>query len=219
MSASLTVEEWGRHKYILRNSSLFDDLELGFSTFYLNRVNRSGVLSGGLIGGVNQTGNYKMDARFTRNELIRRIEAIAMKSHLITISNQDTEEYLAECLMQMPENTLIYFDPPYYEKASGLYLDYYRKRDHARLAELIQSIREVKWLLSYDSAPPIFDLYKDRRLFTYSLQYNASTVYKGTEVFIFCDDLQLPLISKLDYIQAGLNKLHESIRCPQVALQ
>jgi len=203
-SASLTVKEWERHKYILKNSEQYDDLTLGFSTFYLNRVNRSGVLSGGLIGGINQTGNYKMDARFARNELIRRIETIAMRADDITLSNQDAEQYLVDDINLLPANTLIYFDPPYYEKASGLYLDFYRKSDHARLAGVIQSITDVKWVLSYDGAPQIIDLYKSRKFFTYDLQYNASTIYKGKEVFVFCDDLLIPNRSKLHYINTGL---------------
>ena len=76
-TASLTVDEWKRQREILRNPRGHDQLEVGFSAFYLNRCNRSGVLSGGLIGGLAQDGDWKMDARFPRNELIRRVEAIA----------------------------------------------------------------------------------------------------------------------------------------------
>jgi DNA adenine methylase len=206
-SASLTVDEWKKHKEVLQNPEAYREFDLGFSTFYLNRCNRSGVLSGGLIGGINQTGNYKMDARFTRNELIRRVEGIAGKSQAITLSNLDTEIYLERELRNMPDNSLIYFDPPYYEKAHGLYLDFYHKRDHSRLADIIQAIDEVKWILSYDSAPAILDLYQERRSFTYDLQYNAATVYKGKEVFVFCDNLILPSASRLEYINEGLKQL------------
>jgi DNA adenine methylase len=207
-SASLTVDEWRRQQNILKDSDNADEFDLGFSTFYLNRCNRSGVLTGGLIGGINQNGNYKMDARFTRNDLIRRVEAVAMKSTQITLSNLDAEQYLLDYREVNPHNTLIYFDPPYYEKASGLYLDFYRKDDHARLANVVQSLDEVNWILSYDNALPIVNLYDQRRLFTYDLQYNAATVYKGKEVFVFCDSLKIPKTSKLSYIDIALKELY-----------
>jgi len=211
VSASMTVEEWKRHKEIVKNTDAYDPFEVGFSTFYLNRVNRSGVLSGGLIGGLLQNGNWKMDARFTRNELVRRVEMIASKADSITISNLDAEVYLRDYALTLPENTLIYFDPPYYEKASGLYLNFYHKDDHARLANVIQNTVSRKWILSYDSAEQIVALYNQRRLFTYDLQYNASKVYKGKEVFVFCDDLILPTKSTLPFIDTELEKITRPI--------
>ena len=158
----------------------------------------------GLIGGINQTGNYKMDARFSRNDLIRRIEVIAQNKEKINLSNLDAEQYLVENLSTFPQQTLIYFGPPYYEKASGLYLDFYRKKDHSRLAEVIQALVGIKWLLSYDSAPQIIELYNNRTHFTYDLQYSAATTYKGKEVLVFSDNLTLPQKSILSYIDAGI---------------
>src|SRR5687768_6053237 len=61
-SASLTVKEWRRQQNILENAEEYSELEVGYSTFYLNRVNRSGVLGAGLIGGIDQSGEWKMDA-------------------------------------------------------------------------------------------------------------------------------------------------------------
>jgi DNA adenine methylase len=205
-SASLTVDEWNRQKQILKNPQNFTQLELGFSTFYLNRCNRSGVLTAGMIGGTKQEGVWKMDARFTRSDLIRRIESIAQYRNVISLSNLDTEEYLATEEAALPDNTLIYYDPPYYEKASGLYLDFYRKDDHKRLSSVIQSLNNHKWVLSYDGASQIIELYDKRRYFTYDLQYTASTIYKGKEVFVFCDDLLLPPSSSLPSIDEALKR-------------
>ena len=50
----LSVEEWDRQKDVFRAPEDASTLELGFSCFYLNRTNRSGILNGGLIGGRNQ---------------------------------------------------------------------------------------------------------------------------------------------------------------------
>lgn len=207
--ASLCVEEWRRKKAILRSPSLHDPFEVGFSTFYLNRCNRSGVLSGGLIGGLEQSGTWLMDARFPRNELIRRIELIALERHRITISNQDAEDYISAMDGVLPDNSLIYCDPPYFEKSSGLYLDRYNKDDHSRLASFIGGLRH-RWLVSYDAAPEILALYRSYRSFTYDLQYNAARTYKGREVFVFSSSMNMPSNSALAFIDHPLQELVKS---------
>lgn len=206
-SASLTVDEWKKRKEVVHKQDKRKLLELGFSIFYLNRCNRSGVLSGGLIGGLDQTGNYKMDARFSRNDLIQRIEAISIFKNKISISNFDAEYYIENYIPNLPDNTLVYLDPPYYEKGSNLYLNSYKKEDHARLAQVIQKQIKHKWILSYDGVPEILDLYKGRNHFLYKLQYSASTAYKGKEVFVFCDKLKLPESCTLKYVDVGMKKL------------
>ncbi len=205
-NADLTVEEWTRQRDILRNPDQHPEIDLGYSTFYLNRCNRSGVITGGVIGGLDQTGNWKIDARFSRNELIRRIENIAYRRDAITLRNWDAERFMLEHVLTLPEKTLIYCDPPYFALESRLYLNQYKPEDHKRVADFIQNNITKKWIVSYDSAPQILEYYKDRRSFLYSLQYNASRVYKGTEVFIFSDDLVIPRLSSLPYINVEINK-------------
>lgn len=205
--AALTVEEWRKHREVVKqpqNHSLF---ELGFSTFFLNRCNRSGVISAGVIGGLNQEGNYKIDARFSRNDLIRRIELIGRYKDRITITNMDAESYINEYLPQLPTDCLIYLDPPYYNKAKALYLNAYNKNDHSRLAQTIQGKINHNWVLSYDGVPQIVELYSDRRHFLYNLQYSAAKSYKGQEVFIFCDQIALPARCSLASVNEGLQTL------------
>lgn len=206
LTASMTVAEWRRRQAIVKQCIKTDILELGFSVFYLNRCNRSGVLSAGVIGGLNQMGNYKMDARFSRNKLIQRIEAIALFKDKITLTNFDAEVYIENYIPNLPADTLVYLDPPYYEKGSELYLNSYQKSDHARIAEKIQLINH-KWMLSYDGVPDIINLYFQRRHFLYDLQYNAAKVYKGKEIYVFCDTLTLPTQCSLPHIRAGMENL------------
>lgn len=203
-SASLTVEEWKKRREIVQNYVDYDNLEVGFSAFYLNRCNRSGVLSGGLIGGLAQTGRWKMDARFSRNELIRRIEAIASRRDSITLRNWDAEKFILEYIPDLPVNTFVYCDPPYFKKSSRLYLNRYERQDHARIAKIIQSHMPRKWVVSYDGAVEILNYYKERRAFLYYLQYNASRAYKGQEVFIFSDDINVPTSSSLTCIDIAI---------------
>lgn len=207
LSASMTVEEWRRRQQIVKKCDYTDLLELGFSIFYLNRCNRSGVLSAGVIGGLNQDGNYKMDARFNRNDLINRIESIAIYKDKIHISNFDAEYYINNYIPNLPQNSLIYLDPPYYNKASELYLNSYKNNDHSRIAQSIQLNINHNWILSYDGVPEILDLYTNRRHFLYDLQYSAQTVKKGKEVFIFDDNLKLPSKCVLPHVNEGLKTI------------
>jgi DNA adenine methylase len=206
-SASMTVEEWLKRKQIVKTADRTNLLELGFSIFYLNRCNRSGILSAGVIGGLDQTGNYKMDARFSRNDLIRRIESIALFKDQIFVTNFDAEFYINNYIPNLGENCLVYLDPPYYEKGSNLYLNFYNKEDHESLSSIIQKEINQNWILSYDGVPEIVKLYSKRRHFIYDLQYNAEKVYKGKEIFIFCDKIKLPKTCSLEYINEGIENM------------
>jgi DNA adenine methylase len=207
LSASLTVEEWKKHREVLRNPEKYSLFEIGFSTFYMNRCNRSGILKAGIIGGLNQEGNYKMDARFSRNDLIRRIELIGVYSDTIFISNLDAEDFIDNYIPNLDENSLIYFDPPYFNKAKDLYLNSYKPEDHQRLSGAIQKV-EKPWVLSYDNVPEIISLYTSRNYFTYDLQYSAAKNYKGKEVFVFSDFIKLPKSCGLKFVDKELDKIH-----------
>lgn len=203
--SQLNIDEWLTHREILRNPNNFSEFEVGFATFYLNRTNRSGVLKGGVIGGLDQSGKWKIDARFSRIDLIKRVELIAAFKDSISIYNQDAELFFKEEVSKFSEQTLVYCDPPYYEKASGLYLNHYAPDDHERIANIIQNLN-IKWMVSYDGVEQILSYYKNKRKFLYQLQYNAARSYKGNEVFIFSDDLVIPRRSSLSYISEGLQK-------------
>ena len=204
LSASLTIEEWKKRREILKFPEKHDLFEIGYSTFFMNRCNRSGVLKAGVIGGLNQDGNYKMNARFTRNDLIRRIELIGLYSDSISVTCMDAEDFIKNGIPKLDSNCLIYLDPPYFNKAKDLYLNSYLLDDHHRLSSVVQRSINKRWVLSYDNVPEITSLYNERRNFTYNLQYSAATHYKGKEVFVFCDDLILPKKCGLQYIDEEL---------------
>src|ERR1043165_4723732 len=67
----VTPEEWRRQRNILHNFKDYSPSSVAFATFFLNRTNRSGILhSGGMIGGNDQIGEWKLDARYNKPELI-----------------------------------------------------------------------------------------------------------------------------------------------------
>lgn len=208
MAAELTVPEWRRHQHIMRQPWSYKQLEVGFALLYLNRCNRSGIPHGGLIGGIKQDGKWKMDARFNRSELVRRITAISAARSAITLKNLDAERFIFEHLPTIPENSLTYCDPPYYHKAVRLYLNKYTPSDHARIAYTIQNHIHPKhrWLLSYDYSPEVLALYPDRHSFQYELQYHAGGANKGKELVVVCDDLVLPEHSNTQCIELGLQQ-------------
>lgn len=208
--ASLSITAWKRHRDVVQHPRSHSLADLGFSTFYLNRCNRSGILNAGVIGGLSQMGEWRMDARFPRNELIRRVEAIAARSHQISVTNDDAENFMVERVNQLPRETLVYCDPPYYQRAERLYLNVYEEGDHSRLASVIQGKLRRPWIVSYDAHPAIIGFYRDRRRFRYSLQYSAIRAYAGTEVFVFADGLRLPRTSRVPYLAKGVASLPRS---------
>jgi DNA adenine methylase len=189
----LTVAQWDKQKKVLRNPDDHDNVELGFAMFFLNRTNRSGILNAGIIGGRDQTGPWKIDARYNAKELVRRIEAIARMSDRIKLTRQDALKFLKSGISKWPKETLIYLDPPYYVKGRDLYYDFYEHKDHERIAGFInQSAIRQKWIVSYDNVQPIRDLYLGSRHVIYDIGYSARSASRGSEVMFFCDGLKAP---------------------------
>jgi DNA adenine methylase len=185
----LSIEEWQNQKKIYR-SNTNDCFKLGFATFYLNRTNRSGIIEGGPIGGVNQTGNWGIEARFNRKNLIERIEKIARYKNRILVSNKDGISLIKE--VKKRKKVFAYLDPPYYVKGSSLYLNYYKHPDHQELANLLNKNPMLKWVLTYDNVPEIEKLYNERTCFEFSLNYHIDTAKIGQELLILSDSLDMP---------------------------
>ena len=187
----VTIEEWHYQKKIHADSDL-SMLELGYSTFFLNRTNRSGIISGGVIGGKEQNGKWKLDARFNKTNLISRIMKIARYRHRIHLYNLDAISFIEDVLPDLGQNTLVYLDPPYYIKGKRLlYTNFYQPEDHASVAKDVHTIQQY-WLVSYDNVKEIRDLYDDCRSINYGLNYSAQERYQGAEVMFFCDAMNIP---------------------------
>lgn len=187
----VTLETWERQHELQKNKMEVDLLELGFSTFFLNRTNRSGILNGGVIGGKAQTGKYKIDARYNKKDLIERIEVIAAQRNKIELTSMDAVAFLKRYKRSPAEKTLCYLDPPYYVKGKDLYLNYYNDSDHQTIAETIMKYKG-KWIISYDAVDFIKKLYKDYKQTEYYLSYSAGNPSKGRELMIYSDGLILP---------------------------
>lgn len=194
----ITIENWYIQKEIQSRKESVDLLELGFSTLFLNRTNRSGIISGGMIGGISQAGNYKLDCRFNKIEIIRRIEEISNRKEDIDLFNDDAVTLLDNIEMFYDcQNTILYFDPPYYLKADSLYLNHYGYNDHEQVRDRIVAIRNFRWIVSYDNVEEIRNLYEDYPMKEYSFNHSAFSSREGKEVLFFSDDeLSLDLEDK-----------------------
>lgn len=182
----VTVEQWNIQRQVQENYKTVDILELAKSTFFLNRTNVSGVISGGIIGGFNQKGKYKIDARFNKIELINRIRDIQRFSHRIHLYNLDGIDFVKQ-LERMKRDIFIYLDPPYYKKGSDLYMNAFCDDDHEKLADYVKAIRK-KWIMSYDNQKFIMQLYEKNKKVLYQLSQCASNRV-GDEILIFDDRL------------------------------
>src|SRR6266850_6262136 len=149
----VNVVTWRKQREIVRNASEHSTLEVGFATFFLNRCNHSGVLNGGPIGGLRQDGNYKINARFNKTELARRIERLHLYRERIRISRLDALKFLDQVFESKnidPKKCLVYLDPPYLEKAHPLYPLYFKTSDHVRLAKFLSKKVDYHWIISYE---------------------------------------------------------------------
>ncbi len=173
----LTVAAWDRQKRIFANPKDYSYAELGFATFFLNRTNRSGILNAGVIGGRDQTGPWKIDARYNADAHVFRIECTDKNRRKIKLSRSDALALLRFGLSKWDKKTLIYLDPPYYQQGRDLYYDYYEAEDHVELAAFIRKHMQLNfWIISYDNVPPINILYAGFRREVYSVGYSSRAV-------------------------------------------
>lgn len=185
----VTIDQWYKQKNILDNPLDHSSLEHGFSAFFLNRTNRSGILKAGVIGGKKQDGNYRLDARYHKENLSKRIEKVGQYSDRIRVYNLDALQLLNQVDSLLPRDSLIYLDPPYYIKGQGLYRNFYVHDDHVQIREALDKVKS-KWIASYDNCPEIKEIYKGYRQEDYELNYSAYYKTKGSEVMIYCDDIE-----------------------------
>ena len=178
----LNMEEWRHQKEIYRAADESDALALGFAFFYLNRTNRSGILNAGPIGGVNQDGKYKIDARFNRDQLSERVAAIGALASRITVLGLDgmsvVQRYIANT------SAFVYIDPPYVDMGGSLYLNAFTHRDHSDLARKLDQQPNGNWVLTYDPSDFIRQLYQHHDVREYQLSYSAHRAGKVHELLI-----------------------------------
>ena len=200
-NVELTVNEWNRQRQVIDDCRRYS-YELGFATFYMNRTNRSGIIKGGVIGGVEQAGTWKMNARFNREGLIERIAKIAEKKSRIHLYNKDVSSFVLNYLPRYQQNAFVYFDPPYFEKGKQLYLNFFSYNDHVRIERMIDNHVNCDWVITYDDVQEIADIYQNHILRRIDLNYSAAVKRKASEIIVFRHPDMIPTDIQLQ--QSGI---------------
>jgi len=186
----VTMDTWYSQRELVNDACNADRTMLGFATFFLNRTNRSGMIKGGVIGGIKQTGKYLIDARFNKEKLITRIINIAKFGDRIQLFNTDAMELLKHPDLEIGRKSLIYLDPPYYVKGSQLYRNHYLPDDHKKIADIVMQI-DTPWLVTYDNCSEIKALYNEAKGVEFSLHYSTHMLRPKTTEAMFYGNVEL----------------------------
>lgn len=152
----VTLDTWKYYKkYTPRTTK-----NKALKCLFMNRTCFSGILKAGPIGGYKQESKYKINCRFNKTAIINTIETLSKyKDKVSFIEEGDYQDILNNYKHLINEDTFIYFDPPYVNKAKDLYNFYFLENDHQRLKNFICTLNN-NWLVSYDYEPPLNKLYK-----------------------------------------------------------
>lgn len=201
---SVNIDEWSRQKRIFSDldakspSSPDETLDLGFATFFLNRTNFSGILRGATpVGGMQQTGKWKIGYEFNKERLRPLISKIGEFADCITVSNLNMVHNFPSSLYQSveysPEETLLFIDPPYVRQGKRLYLPIDSMSGHQKISEHIRQLPpNCQWLLTYDNIPKLISFYSFcKNKYLYSLRYKVKAHRVATEFIASSDGLDL----------------------------
>ncbi|MEW9681563.1 DNA adenine methylase [Pseudomonas sp. TE50-2] len=205
----LTISEWHNQKEICNSPGAYDQFSVGFAAFYMNRCNRSGVLTGaGPIGGYEQSGKWTLDVRFNRETLAERILAMAKVNDRIMLTNMDAIDFLKEKLPRgkFRSKVFVYFDPPYVNKGQRLYLNSYLSRDHKAVSKYIASQKALNWLLSYDDTDLVRELYSGFNLFNLPVRYSLQQKKLMQELIIAPNHLKLPTMATVSGAESMISR-------------
>ena len=162
----------------------------------MNRTNISGIIDGGVIGGLEQKGKYKIDCRFNKKKLIKRIRLISKYKKRINLKKLNAVDLIKEIKKSSNnKQTIFYFDPPYYLKGASLYMNHYKKGQHLEISDAIEEMEDmnINWIVSYDNTPEIANvIYKwvpEPRRIRYSFNHSAYKARKGKEILFFSKKL------------------------------
>ena len=153
----INISNWKIQKSIQLNKKKVDLFSLGFSTFFLNRTNYSGIINAGPIGGKNQLGKYQINCRFNKKKLIKKIKLIHDLKSRIRIYNLDFAKIII--MFEKKKNAIFYFDPPYLENSKGLYDCNFKFEEHLNLLSMLKKMK-ARWVLSNSDSEKIQKMYK-----------------------------------------------------------
>ena len=186
-SVNLDMDEWYFHRdTVERFTGNEYSFEVGFSTFYMNRTTRSGIImNSGPIGGFDQSGRWKIDARFNPERLSLQVKWISEKRNQISLSNNDALTFIDQIRRKRDLSNIMFFiDPPYVRAGGRLYLDGMSEAKHVALSDILVGGSIPHWILTYDDAPLIRQLYQSQKCSIISVNYSLQTKRRENEILV-----------------------------------
>jgi DNA adenine methylase len=185
-STPITIDTWKTCREIVANAGSGYDFDVGFAAYFLNRTSTGGIIQGaGPIGGYEQKGKWKIDARYYAETMLRRVQWVGSMSDRIVLSNLPALKFLREHAARFDGRRTFYFvDPPYVQAGSRLYLDAMNSVLHRELAESLKRGDLVNWILTYDDHPLIRHLYADFAISKLEVRYSLRNTRRASEVLI-----------------------------------
>lgn len=191
IDTDVNIGEWENQRKLILDEqvlSVSDSLDIGFAALFLNRCNRSGIIRGnvGPIGGKKQESKWKIDVRFNKEDIVKKIKNISSKRDLIHLTNLDALSMIEKIKQENKklESYLFYLDPPYFLNGKSLYRSYYSQSNHDDLAKFLINQKDINWILSYDDAAYINNLYSSQNIHKISIHHHAHKQKKGNELII-----------------------------------
>lgn len=200
IDTEITLENWHEYSkyrdedYLVGKSSV----EIGFAGLFLNRTNFSGILKANPLGGLKQESKYTIDCRFNKGKIIASIQSLSAFKNRVEIYNMDAIEFMKQKLRyKRNRSVFVYIDPPYYKEGSNLYRCFYTHNQHAALANYILK-KSFPWLISYDDASEIREMYNRIAPLTIHMDYSVRTSRKAEELLI--SNLEIPPLEENEQI-------------------
>ena len=203
-TVDVSIETWHKQRKTYNNlcTSKEYSFELAFAAFFLNRTNRSGIVIGGPIGGLNQTGKYLIDCRFNKKTLSSKIRKIAANRDRIQLYHLDAVDLIRDVLLHQHQDKLFtFFDPPYYQQGKNLYKNSFNDEKHRELATDIHTMQAFHWIVTYDDTPVIEDIYGNaNEVMKYTLQYMATQKRREQELFFHSPITSVESFDKIQFL-------------------
>jgi DNA adenine methylase len=143
-----------------------------------------------MIGGKAQQGRWKLDARFNREELVRRVKKVGENKDHIKLTGIDAAKLLSK--LRPTQSCLVYLDPPYVRAGRALYMNAYDPDDHGHVKRVVSRLGRT-WIVSYDNHELVRNLYREYRVRRIELLHTARTARYGREVLFFSSGASIPV--------------------------
>ncbi|MHB1439982.1 MAG: DNA adenine methylase [Cuniculiplasma sp.] len=193
-SLEVSLETWlSFKKYLIFDSvHKYNTVELAGAFLFFNRTNYSGIIKGGPLGGKKQQSSYKFDCRFNREKIIEKIQGLHNLEGRLHVAEVDGISFMQRITSGTAENLLFYVDPPYYGAGRELYRYFFTDGDHENLSIFLKKL-EHPWLLSYDDAEFIRDLYTNNEKFPVYTDYQSGNLRRNVRELLISNYLIPPL--------------------------